>query len=189
MIHQAREFAIKVHSGTNHMYDDYLPYEYHLRHVMRVAGKFIGCLSDSGKPIEQSFIEIIGSACWLHDTIEDCRVTYSQIWYLITKAVDGGINCPEATQVAEIVRAVTNDQRGRNRAEKMTDECYQDILTVPGALFVKLCDRIANVEYSTMTDSSKLDMYKKEYSFFCEKLRQSNNNLEPMWEHLDKLLK
>lgn len=187
MIKQAKEFAIKAHSGTNHLYDGYLPYEYHLRHVVRVADTYKYHVELTG--VIQPAVDIVLSACWLHDTIEDCRITYGDIWYMITKAVDGGMKCPEATQIAEIVRAVTNDQRGRNRQERMTDECYKDILSTPGALFVKLCDRIANVEYSKMTMSSQLDMYRKEHALFCNKLKQPNNGLEPMWEHLDNLLK
>lgn len=40
----------------------------------------------------------------------------------------------------------------------------------PGAVFVKLCDRIANVQYSKMTKSRMFEMYKKENENFTSQL-------------------
>lgn len=35
------QFSIKAHHDTNHYYDDYLPYEFHLRMVSKAAKDFI----------------------------------------------------------------------------------------------------------------------------------------------------
>jgi hypothetical protein len=47
---------------------------------------------------------------------------------------------------ADIIYAVTND-KGKNRKERAGVKYYEGIRKTPGAVFVKLCDRIANVQY------------------------------------------
>lgn len=168
---EAQIFALNAHRSTNHYYDTYLPYEFHLRMVVKVADDFKHL-------IHKDWHDIVISACWLHDTIEDCRVNYNDI------------NKATRYEVAEIVRACTNYTRGRNRAERMPKENYADLRTIPNALFVKLCDRIANVQYSKMTGSSMFEMYKKEHEHFVIELRYDglNPELQPMWSYLDELL-
>jgi (p)ppGpp synthase/HD superfamily hydrolase len=164
---RAKDFAIRVHSSTNHNYDTYLPYEFHLRMVNKAALEFM-------EELEPGLFGVIVDSTWLHDTIEDCRVSYKDI-----KKNFG-------EHVAEIVRALTNVGRGRDREERMPDECYEDIKKVPGALFVKLCDRIANVQYSKMTGSRMFEVYKSEQEKFSEKLKDSRYPL--MWAYLEDLL-
>jgi len=72
-------------------------------------------------------------------------------------------------EVADIVYAVTND-KGKNRKERAGDKYYEGIRNTPGAVFVKLCDRIANVQYGKMTKSRMFEMYKKENSEFILQL-------------------
>ena len=52
----------------------------------------------------------------------------------------------------------------------MPDFVYEDIRNTPGAIFVKLCDRIANVQYGKMMGSSMFKKYKAENPHFLEKL-------------------
>lgn len=160
-------FAIKAHHDTNHFYDEYLPYEFHLRMVVKAARDFIYLI-----PVEHVFDVI--AASWLHDTVEDARQNYNSIKKITN------------TLVAEIVRAVTNYGRGRNRDERMPDFVYEDICNTKFATFVKLCDRIANVQYSKMTGSGMFEKYKKEHDHFKEKL-YIQGEYEPMWEYLDEL--
>ncbi len=70
---------------------------------------------------------------------------------------------------ADIIYALTNE-KGRNRAERGNDKYYEGIRNTPGAIFVKLCDRIANVQYSKMTKSRMFEMYKKENPEFMSKV-------------------
>jgi len=184
---KARQYAVTVHSNTNHMYDSYLPYEYHLRQVVGVANRFIHL-------VEGDMKRRVIAACWLHDTIEDCRCTYNDVVNALRMEHTKIAIHTDPTAVAEIVRACTNVGRGRNRSERMTEECYSDIRTVPGALFVKLCDRIANIEYGILTNSSMVDMYRKEHNQFFEKLYTgvpsvTDCELEPMWMHIDNILR
>jgi hypothetical protein len=113
-------------------------------------------------------------ACWGHDLIEDARVSYNDC-----KKVLG-------EYIADIIYAVTNE-KGRTRDERANDKYYHGIIETPGAIFVKLCDRIANVQYSSLTKSRMLNLYRDEYGYFEYKMRV-NDTYEPMFEHLRKLL-
>jgi hypothetical protein len=47
---------------------------------------------------------------------------------------------------------------------------YEGIRNTKGAVFVKLCDRIANVQYSKMTKSRMFELYKEENDNFMTEL-------------------
>jgi len=149
----AKQFAIEAHAGTNHLYDGKPYAETHLQMVVDNAEEFSHLVSP-----EQFRLPIL-PACWLHDTVEDCRITYNQI-----KEKFG-------IQVAEVVRACTNYGRGRNRDERMPDYIYAELRRLPEAIFVKLCDRLANIKYSAKTQSSMLAKYRKEQEKFEYELR------------------
>jgi (p)ppGpp synthase/HD superfamily hydrolase len=90
-------------------------------------------------------------------------------------------------EAADIVYAVTND-KGKNRKERAGERYYLGIRNTPGAVFVKLCDRIANVQYSKMTKSRMFEMYKKENIDFMVSLgRQVGNPYEEMFQYLINL--
>jgi len=163
---QAIDWIIKQHNDTNHMYDEYLPYEFHLRMVNEVRKKFQHILprklfmqlASHTLPPENITDRVIELACFGHDLQEDTRATYNDIYKVLGK------------DAAEIIRAVTNYGRGRNRDERMPDFVYEDICNTPGATFVKLCDRIANVQYGKMMGSSMFTKYKNENEHFLTKL-------------------
>jgi (p)ppGpp synthase/HD superfamily hydrolase len=91
-------------------------------------------------------------------------------------------------EAADIIYAVTNE-KGKNRSERANDKYYEGIRNTPGAVFVKLCDRIANVQYSKMTKSRMFEMYKKENMNFETMLGRftDNKDLEPMFQYLYNL--
>ncbi len=165
----AEKFAILSHEKTNHFYDTYLPYSFHLRMVVKAVNDFL-------RLIPESKHHVVISAAWLHDTIEDARLTYNDV------------RSKTSDHVAEIVRAVTNYGRGRDRNERMPDYIYEDIRNTEFATFVKLADRIANVQYSKMTGSSMFKKYTKEQEHFKSKLF-IECELTEMWEYLDNLFK
>ena len=84
----------------------------------------------------------------------------------------------DAVKIAEIVRAVTNYGRGRNRDERMPDFVYEDIRITPGARFAKCCDRIANIEFG-----GKTSMYKEEHSKFAKELY--HEDLVDMFDYME----
>jgi (p)ppGpp synthase/HD superfamily hydrolase len=90
-------FAIEAHNNTNHLYDG-KPYSVHLAMVAMIAQKYIDCI-----PV-QAQSDVL-AACWLHDTIEDCRLTYNDV-----KQVAG-------ETVANIVYAVTRKARTEKKEQ------------------------------------------------------------------------
>jgi (p)ppGpp synthase/HD superfamily hydrolase len=107
--------------------------------------------------LDEELNDYCGKAVWAHDTIEDTRVSYNDVKNQLGE------------EVADIVYAVTND-KGKNRKERAGDKYYEGIRNTPGAVFVKLCDRIANVQYGKMTKSRMFEMYKKENAEFIRQL-------------------
>lgn len=176
-----KEWCIEQHRKTNHFYDTYLPYEFHLRMVVQVALDFKHLLPTTSYyegrgrlDSDESWMDVIGPACWGHDLIEDTRCSFNDVSNHI-----GQLS-------AEIVYAVTNE-KGRNRAERGNDKYYEGIRNTKGATYVKLCDRIANVQYSKMTRSRMFEMYQKENEDFMKKV---NADMYPeMKEYLINLFK
>lgn len=105
---------------VNHLYDN-KPYSVHLELAYNYAQKYLYLI-----PNEAEHDNIL-SAVWLHDTIEDARLTYNDVLKMSNKTV------------AEIVYAVTNE-KGRTRADRANEKYYAGILSTPFAKFVKLCD-------------------------------------------------
>lgn len=118
--------------------------------VAMIAQKYIDCIP------KEAHNDVL-AACWLHDTIEDCRLTYNDV-----KQVAG-------ETVANIVYAVTNE-KGRNRKERANEAYYDGIRKTMWAKYVKLCDRLANVQYSYDNMSRMFDVYQKENDDFLKSL-------------------
>lgn len=145
-LEQAREFAINKHAETAHRYDGKM-YAVHLDMVYGYAKKYIHIIP----PIER---EAVLSACWTHDLIEDCRLTYNDI-----KEAFG-------EPVAEITYALTNE-KGKTRKERASDKYYSELVRSGYAsMFVKICDRLANVSYGVKHKSKMLDKYRQEQADF-----------------------
>ena len=143
------EWCITRHRETNHFYGTYIPYEFHLRMVVQVFEDFKHLLERQWSEIEM--------ACYGHDLIEDTRVSYN--------------DCKEklGDYVADIIYAVSNE-KGKSRKERANEKYYEGIRNTEGAVFVKLCDRIANVQYSKLTKSKMFEMYKKENKQFVDSI-------------------
>lgn len=165
---EKQNWCIEQHRNTNHWYDQYLPYEFHLRMVVQAYEDFKHLLPENLLTREESVYRntfetidethsAIKYACWGHDLIEDTRVSYNDVKSKLGR------------NAAEIIYAVSNE-KGKNRSERANDKYYEGIKNTPGAVFVKLCDRIANVQYSKMTKSRMFEMYKKENQNFTDQL-------------------
>jgi len=163
------QWCIDQHRNTNHLYDTYLPYEFHLRMVVQVCNQFIS-IPDR----EWSDLEL---ACWGHDLIEDTRVSYNDCKNKL------------GTYVADIIYAVSNE-KGKTRPERANHKYYKGIRETEGASFVKICDRIANVQYSTMTGSKMLKIYRDENNHFIDNVLKQELRIQylPMINYLSSLL-
>lgn len=166
MINEAREYAFRCHSSTNHYYDKTLPYSHHLRMVVEVAKKFIHL-------IPEKYRDIVIAACYCHDVIEDTRQTFNDV------------RIATCLEVAEIVYALTNE-KGRTRRERANEKYYEGIRNTRFATFCKLCDRIANIEYSISKGSDALSMYSKENPHFIRSIY--TEEYDEMFDYLKEIV-
>ena len=170
------DWIIERHEKTNHFYDRYLPYSFHLRMVATVYEDWKHLLNDDSN---LGFSEKIACyyAAYGHDLIEDTRTSYNDVLKVLGKPV------------ADIIYAVSNE-KGRNREERANEKYYEGIRNTPGAIFIKLCDRIANVQYGKLTKSDMFKKYKKENPKFIISLGfdgTNKNRLDPMVDYLNNL--
>ena len=156
-----------LHNSVNHFYDGW-DYVIHLDAVEEVHQRFAHELD---VPLDD---EIISKACYGHDLEEDTRQTYNDIVKLF------------GVEVAEIIHALTNE-KGRNREERANATYYLNIRKTPGASFVKMCDRIANVEYSKSIGSRMFKVYEKENEKFMKSV--DADRFPEMKKHLINLFK
>jgi len=182
LVDKSREFAIKSHNSINQKYNG-LPYgESHLQLGVKVGMFFIHLIFENDRN------DVI-SGIWSHDILEDVTsVTYNDL----KKATN--------TQVAELAYACTNE-KGKTRSERANKKYYTGIKRKQYAKFIKLCDRIANVQYSLETKSRMYDVYKKEQKHFQKCLTdnffdriyklihsQNESNYKEMWDYLNNIL-
>jgi (p)ppGpp synthase/HD superfamily hydrolase len=172
------QWCIDQHKNTNHFYDTYLPYEFHLKMVYNVGVQFEHILDSAVASSGRLTLKMdIGLALWGHDLIEDTRVSYNDVARHLGKFT------------ADIIYACTNE-KGKNRKERANQKYYDGIYNTPYATFVKLCDRIANCQYSKMTRSDKFEMYQKENPAFLSALQLDTDPAiyKEMVEYLKEIL-
>lgn len=156
LINKAKNFAIKCVYDTNHYYgkdEDQVLYSYHLAKVFNVTMIFIHL-------VDHVYCrEVVLASAWTHDSIEDHRITRGDL----SKALDEGIM---DVNIAALSFALTNE-KGATRADRANAKYYSDMKNVYYADFLKLMDRVANIE----EDGDMKSKYKKEMPNFFEKLK------------------
>ncbi len=165
LVAHAQTFAVRAHADTNHRYGEQ-PYAAHLQMVVDFGRRYQALLPAADAPYALA-------ACWTHDTIEDCRLTYNDV-----KAACGEV-------VAELTYALTNE-KGRTRQQRANAAYYAGIRATPLAAFVKVCDRLANARHSREQGSRMLDGYRRENAHFQAELWTAE--LAPMFDELAALL-
>lgn len=165
-IYKANLYALKMHHKIRQTYNG-KPYFYHVKEVALNVCTYSYLLKT-----HQIFPAYVGAL--LHDSIEDCNLTYNDIktdWGLV---------------IADIVFACT-ELKGKNRKERHGPE-YFDVLKVSYlGTFVKICDILANVTNSVKTKHTMLKAYKKEWTNVKEQLH--TEEFEQLFESVEKLLK
>lgn len=146
-IEEIRELAHEAHAKTNHKYAEVYPYALHLNWVESVARRYIHLITD------ESLHWAVYATAQFHDTIEDARLNYSDV-----------LAMTDNKEVAEAVFYLTNN-RGRYRHDRADATYYKGVRENVIARYVKLCDRIANMEYGKIF-GGKVDMYRKELEHF-----------------------
>lgn len=166
---RAIRYAVSAHHEVNESYDG-APYSLHLAMAAHFGDRFSYLL-----PAEERADTL--AAIWLHDVIEDCRRSYNDLKNAFTE------------KVAELVFAVTND-RGRTRGERAGENYYRGIVATPFATYVKLCDRLANAQYSAaMGDERMVGVYHSELDAFLAHLSPAREmDYAPMKQALREIL-
>lgn len=157
----AKQFASALHADAGQTYDGQ-PYERHLQDVVNVLMRF------------EEYDKVALAAGYLHDVVEDVGISITTIEDLF------------GPKVAVLVGALT-DEPGVNRKERKA-KTYPKIKATPGAVKLKLADRIANIENGIRLDDKRFFlMYKKEHTEFEKALRGDDPLEKAMWDHLTML--
>lgn len=157
--------AEQIHNEVNQKYDD-KPYFVHLSSVAHYAKVYGYNVCEN----ENDILPLIFGA-YFHDSIEDARLTYNDVTNIACKYMTN----EQAHCATEIVYALTNE-KGRNRAERANEKYYSVIRETPFAPFVKICDRFANMSYSSIKKSRMIAAYKKELEHFLDCIIVKDNS-------------
>ena len=168
--------AFQIHDDVNQKYDHVLPYGFHLKMVASFVSRYGYLVAES-----EADILILYAGAYLHDTIEDARMTYNDIVKFIDDFRVGCLVLPEEIrrkleeQVPEIVYALTNE-KGRNRKERANETYYKGIRDTRFASFIKMCDRLANIQYTMMFvfANRMLEVYRREYPEFIRSISEGS---------------
>lgn len=154
MVMKAKEYGVACHNNVNQLYDGQ-PYSIHLDLVAFYAVSYSYILQQ--KCQYDDYINCIVASAYTHDLIEDARETYNDVLKATNK------------EIAELTYAVT-DEKGKVRSERKNEKYYTELLLVPFADYLKICDRLANAYYSNINESRMESVYNREYVHFKEKL-------------------
>lgn len=146
------------------------PYVAHLAAVRAIIADAIAASEVDVAPPVEATQRALGVAAWLHDVVEDTAVPL------------GEIEARFGADVAALVWAVTGV--GASRKERNAG-AYAKIRATPHAAWLKLADRIANVEASAERPDKRA-MYASEHPSF----RAALDGLGPveLWRRLDAAL-
>jgi (p)ppGpp synthase/HD superfamily hydrolase len=171
---EALEFAVRHHTEAGCFYGD-LPYLHHLMDVCEQL-RDMGLHPGLKKPkVSKQQATTLLVACVLHDVVEDTAVTLDEVREKF------------GDDVADIVFAVTNEP-GKNRKERFA-KTYPKIAANQSAIWIKLCDRMANVMRCWRSGDSRMKMYQKEYEGMWSALYSKEDKIaQPFWDELDSLL-
>lgn len=129
LVEQAKAFARNAHEGQTRKSNG-APYFTHVEMVARTVAEY------TGQP------EMI-AAGYLHDTIEDCNVTYAELKDKFGAAV------------ANFVYDLTNDEEAIRRLGKTEYLVRKLAMMNPDALLIKLCDVLSNMRDQPPSESAK----------------------------------
>ncbi len=169
----AKAVALAEEYHAEQKYSSGAPYVHHLLHVQQVLFRFGYNPFGVGDDAHLKLSENLAVAAILHDIVEDTDFSLKDVKSAFGK------------RVASLVNGVTNEP-GVNRKERHR-KTYPKTKRIPGAIILKLADRIANVEACLALGDSRIGMYRKEWVSFQEALRVEGEH-ERMWRHLDLLI-
>lgn len=161
----ARALAVWAHDGAGQRYAG-LPYSVHLTAVAKLAAHYAYLL-----PADERVDAV--AAAWLHDVIEDGYYSRNDL-------------APRVGLVAATTAQLCVSSTGATRSERHDAAYHARVSSSTLAVFVKLCDRLANVNYGGPT----MLKYRKEEANFEQGLRVATHHpiLIPLLEDLQEAL-
>jgi (p)ppGpp synthase/HD superfamily hydrolase len=166
---ECRDYFFHLHDvECNQKYNKTLPYSFHLEMVEAQAKLFENLI-----PVDEPYYSAVFVGIYGHDSIEDARLTYNDI-------------LKEYGELAAEIIYLCTENKGRTRSDRKNDVFYHELKKNDLAVFVKLCDLIANVKFSLLTNSSMLNKYKAEYKQKVKPMLYSED-YKDMFEYLDRL--
>lgn len=142
-IEDIRLAAHELHQSVNDTFGSDLPYGFHLDMVV----ENISCYGHIVCPSEDDVLPLFFGG-YFHDSIENARLTYNDV----LKTARQWLTEEQALMATEIVYALTKE-KGRTREEREGEQYFEGIRHIPYAPFVKVCDRLANINYFCSVDS------------------------------------
>jgi (p)ppGpp synthase/HD superfamily hydrolase len=163
----------------NQSYGDNLPYSFHLKSVVAQANRYFPINYEKIDP-ETFFPDVITHKNYViiaaagHDLIEDARLTYNDITTFTSSFT------------ADIIYACT-EEKGKNRKERHSDKFFNDLSMNRWAVYIKLCDVMANSLFSLLVGSGMYEKYKIEFPNLYNKLYKPNE-FDHLWNDLKIIL-
>lgn len=158
-----RDFCIDRHDNySNQLYDEgfernNLPYSFHLKRVLREVENHKFLFTN-----KYDFQQCIYYIAIGHDLLEDTRLSYNELVSELRLSFRYG-NDEFAEEVANSIYNLT-EFKGKNKQEKQNKQYWENIFNDKKALFVKLCDILANTKYSLlMCDDLSVNLKKINY--------------------------
>lgn len=172
-IEEVDKFAEECHRGQFRKYTNE-PYIVHPRRVLslykRLESKRVSGISGSNRSI-----------CLLHDVIEDCDVTHSQLVNNFGYTVANGV-------MALTNRYTKKDFPDLNRGERSVLEAVRLSGINPGLQEIKVLDMIDNLTDFAQNDPSYFPKYLEEKKF-CVQLMSIGDDVRDLFESTVKVLK
>ena len=128
---KAKDFAIHWHCKVNNQKYGNEPYSKHLEDVVGLVRKYLP-LVIKRLNLHRDHRKILLASAWLHDVLEDCD-----------QFNVGDIEGFFGPSVAQIVETLTG--KG-SRSERVVSGYYERVRADKFAMFVKMCDRLANIK-------------------------------------------
>jgi (p)ppGpp synthase/HD superfamily hydrolase len=168
LVIQAAQFALDAHSGQRRKYNG-RPYIFHPGRVASLAMIFL-----------EEPTQAILAACWTHDVIEDCGVTFEELEETLNR------------EVANLVQELTNPSRESDapRADRKKMDREHLAHVSDAAKLIKALDRLDNLwEMEGATGEFK-ELYAEESEALLEVLEPALPELivEMIEEAIDALL-
>lgn len=179
LIEDCAKTVFDLHSKENKNYG-ILPYSVHLTVTVNNIIKYSEYLNEELTD-EELFVLII--AGFYHDTLEDLSVTYNELHDIFLNKLNIKISLID--DILTLVKSLSTQKTG-TRKERHSDSYYKQIRETKFASFIKMCDRVANLQLIYPYSINKLAMYQKESISFLSSLNLNEipNELIKEYENL-----